>query len=102
MEGHFILINQVSETDGGASGHTLDTVHVHSSVVPSCLLDELNSIIEYAFDLFSDVVFQMVFLILDVLIVVISAVVRCAIDDVRDVIFLKHFVVGRNVVAPKK
>lgn len=56
IKSHFVLENQVRETYSGTTRDTLDTVNIHLPILSLSLLDKVDSIIEYAFDLFSDVV----------------------------------------------
>ena len=68
-------------------------MHRYFSIVISCILNELHGIVEYTLDIFSDMVFQMIFLITNLISEVICRVVSSTIDYMSDPMFLQNFLV---------
>jgi hypothetical protein len=55
-----LAVDEVGEADGGTAGDALDAVHVHLALPLPRLLDEVHRVVEHAFYVFSDVIFEMI------------------------------------------
>lgn len=53
---HALLVNQICEAHCGTARDPLNAVHINFAVCGSSILDEIDRIVEYALDLFTDMV----------------------------------------------
>lgn len=63
IKGHFVLENQVGKTNSGTSRDTLNTVDIHLPILSLSVLNKVDSVIEYALNLFSYVVLEVILLV---------------------------------------
>lgn len=91
IEGDAVGEDQVRDADGGRTRDALHAVHVKFTALVAAVCHELDGVVEAAGDILVNVVLQVVALVHNALVlVVVLAVVSCAVDNVRDSDVLEH------------
>lgn len=99
---HLCAEDNISDHDRGRSANALHTVHQDFATFVLRSLDELYCVVEDACDVFVNVVFQMIALVLDAFIFEVVLTVVCrAVDDVRDASLLDLSLISCHQVTRK-
>jgi hypothetical protein len=78
--------NQVAHNNSRWPWDTLHTMNIHSSILSLRSFNELNCIIEYAFDVLNRMILQMVLFIRESVFMIVLGIVPWAIDHMSDAI----------------
>mmetsp|Transcript_1943 Transcript_1943/g.3362 ORF Transcript_1943/g.3362 Transcript_1943/m.3362 type:complete len:303 (-) Transcript_1943:1925-2833(-) len=102
VEGDLLSEDHVAENEGGGAGDALDAVDEDASVLPLCLLDEVDGLVKAALNVLARVVLEVEGQVLDPpFLVVVRAVVGSAVYHMSDSACLKLVEVPGNDVAPQ-
>jgi len=78
-------VNHVAKAHCGRPRNTLDTVHIHSTILLLGLLHELDNLVETTLNILSHMIFQVEWKVLDaVLLMVVGTVVSSTVDHMGD------------------